>query len=163
MSAKWYFLLYLTRCVLSTWLKFLTPSDLQKGDFGLRSWQTRGKGKESFILLVFWMLSLYFWPESVNLNTIIDIFKGILLFFVKNFLDIFQIFINFVVFFKTTVIRILLIILDYFEIWSTRIVEFHTGSQRWIVFVSVHCFGELLTREVWWPLMHVWYIFKYQL
>ena len=92
MSAKWYFLLYLTRCFLFTWLKFSTPSDLQKGDFGLRSWQTRGKGKESFILLVFWMLSLYFWPESVNLNTIIDIFKGISLFFFK---EIFRYFSNF--------------------------------------------------------------------
>ena len=37
-----------------------------------------GKGKESFVLLVFLMLSLYFWPESVNLNTIINTFKGIL-------------------------------------------------------------------------------------
>ena len=80
--SKYYIFIVFNEAISFTCLIFQAPPELHNWDLGL--WccegadrKAQGEGTEFFILLVFWVrfLSPHFWPGSVKLNTIINIFK----------------------------------------------------------------------------------------
>ena len=70
------------RCFCLCGLNFRHHQSCRRGPWTLdvakeltESW---GKGEREFSICWFYILNSYFWPESINLNTIIDIFMGTL-------------------------------------------------------------------------------------